>query len=214
MHRLTPLLFLFPALLTAQSSLPQDAEAYAAADIPVYRSVDISTTGSADTDGRNDPKNGKDAETTEDSDDTEAADGADDAPVMRKMPVISFELEDIIQNLQDSPANLDRHRRKIDAKKLEDWVKRSPEVGLELSDNIMPYLQYGEARTLFTCGFVQYSVAHPVFNPDAAYVAGIRSVISYYKDNRDVLGSDELLDKLVKLKEKGRLSGFIKRRLN
>ncbi len=202
MQRLLPFLFLLPSLLAAQNDLAPDTETFAAVDIPVHSSTAPATKAS------NDPEKDEDSAATESPDDTEAA------PVMRRMPVISYELEDIMQNLQDLPANRDRHQRKIDAKKLEDWIKLNPEIGFDPSDDILPYLQYGEARTLFTCGFVQYSVAHPVFNPDAAYVAGIRSVISYYKDNRDILGSDELQDKLVKLQEKGRLSGFIKRRVD
>ncbi len=126
-----------------------------------------------------------------------------------ELPAMPDEVADLIQYLQESPADYDPHQRKIAAKKLDTWVQESPAVNLTLSEAILPYLQYAEARTLFTCGYVQYTASHPV-----AAVAGGRTLISYYQDNMHILGRDELLDKLVDLRENGRLDGFVRRRVD
>ncbi len=131
-----------------------------------------------------------------------------------ELPAMPDEVADLIQYLQESPADYDPHQRKIAAKKLDNWVQESPAVNLTLSEAILPYLQYAEARTLFTCGYVQYTVSHPVADPGAAKVAGMRTLMSYYQDNMHILGRDELLDKLVDLRENGRLDGFVRRRVD
>lgn len=123
-----------------------------------------------------------------------------------------YKLMEYVYFLQDSPAKKNAGRRKQAANYLGWWINRSAEIDLTLEDK-MPFLQYGESVPMFMAGYLEFVVAHPVPNVDKANLAGIRSVIAYYKDNKEALGSDELLEKLVELDEEGRLPAYIKRKL-
>ena len=123
-----------------------------------------------------------------------------------------YKLMEYVFFLQDSPADKQKGKRKQAANYLGWYLNQSAEIELTLEDK-MPFLQYGESVPMFLAGYIEFMVSHPLKNVDAANLAGMRSVIAYYKDNKDVLGRDELLEKLVDLDEKGRLPAYMKRKL-
>ncbi|MGB3798162.1 MAG: hypothetical protein WA952_00025 [Lewinella sp.] len=123
-----------------------------------------------------------------------------------------YKLMEYVHFLQDSPAKKLPGKRRQAANYLGWYLNKTTEITLTLDDK-MPFLQYGESVPMFMAGYIEFVVAHPVPNPDKANLAGIRSVIADYKDNKEVLGKDELLEKLVELDDKGRLPAYIKRKL-
>ena len=123
-----------------------------------------------------------------------------------------YKLMEYVFFLQDSPADKEKGKRKQAANYLGWYLNQSVEFDLTLEDK-MPFLQYGESVPMFLAGYIEFMVSHPLKNVDAANLAGMRSVIAYYKDNKEVLGRDELLEKLVDLDEKGRLPAYMKRKL-
>ncbi len=123
-----------------------------------------------------------------------------------------YKLMEYVHFLQDAPAKKNPGKRRQAANYLGWYLNKTTEINLTLEDK-MPFLQYGESVPMFMAGYIEFVVAHPVPNPDKANLAGIRSVIAYYKDNKEALGTDELLEKLVDLDDKGRLPAYIKRKL-
>ncbi len=123
-----------------------------------------------------------------------------------------YKLMEYVYFLQDSPAKKEPGKRRQAANYLSWFINRTVEIDLSL-ENKMPFLQYGESVPMFMAGYLEFVVSHPVPDVDKANLAGIRSVIAYYEDNKDVLGDDELLEKLVELDDEGRLPAYIKRKL-
>ena len=165
-----------------------------ALDGDVYASVDVTTENT-------DPETSAKATTT-----TRRA--ADDGELSDE----DYKLLTYVHFLQDGAANKEPGKRKQAANYLGWWLNRSAEVNLTLEDK-MPFLQYGESVPMFMAGYIEFVFTHPLPFPDKANLAGIRSVIAYYKDNKEILGEDELLEKLVDLDDKGRLPAYIKRKL-
>lgn len=115
--------------------------------------------------------------------------------------------------LMDMPADKDVEKRAEAARFVANWIKSSNDVDLNLEDKLMPYLQYNEALAIFMGSYAQFSLTHPTTDHVAANIAGMYSVVSYYLDNKETLGFDVLLEKLVDMRDSGRLRGFIKRRI-
>ena len=183
------LLTAFAVFLTAFAVAQQSA-----LDSDVYASVDVAKDNT-------DPETtGKETKTTRRS--------ADDGELSDE----DYKLMSYVHFLQDGAADKQRGKRKQAANYLGWWLNRSTEVNLTLEDK-MPFLQYGESVPMFMAGYIEFVFTHPLPFPDKANLAGIRSVIAYYKDNKEILGEDELLEKLVELDDKGRLPAYIKRKL-
>ena len=123
-----------------------------------------------------------------------------------------YKLMEYVYFLQDSPGDKQTGKRRQAANYLGWYLNKTVELNLSL-ENKMPFLHYGESVPMFMAGYIEFMVSHPIKNEDAANLAGIRSVIAYYKDNKEALGRDELLEKLVDLDEKGRLPAYMKRKL-
>ncbi len=125
-----------------------------------------------------------------------------------------FEVIRQINYLQDMPADKEVEKRKQAVLYVTNWMKSSPDVNLVLEDKIMPYLQYGESLAIFMGVYAQFELTHPTTDYVAANIAGVHSVISYYLDNKETLGFDAVLEKLVNMRDSGRLRGFLKRRIS
>lgn len=181
----------FAVLLTAGALTAQDA----GLDGEVYASVDVKRTAT-------DPPATKPAAKTTAKSATDADELSDE----------DYKLMEYVFFLQDSPAEKEKGKRKQAANYLGWYLNQAAEFDLTLEDK-MPFLQYGESVPMFLAGYIEFMVSHPLKNVDAANLAGMRSVIAYYKDNKEALGRDELLEKLVDLDEKGRLPAYMKRKL-
>ena len=146
------------------------------------------------------------------SNDTEAA-----APAARtavRFTQQHFDVMAKISYLQDMPADKEPEKRRETAAYVTSWVASNPDVNLEIPEKIEPYLKYGEAEAIFMGAYAQFHLTHPTTDYVAANIAGIFSVLSYYMDNKEVLGFNVVLEKLINLRDKGRLRGFIKRRVS
>ncbi|WP_157974528.1 hypothetical protein [Lewinella sp. IMCC34183] len=120
----------------------------------------------------------------------------------------------LIDFLQDTPADKDVAQRKQATAQIEAWLDRTNDVSVEVDEKLRPYLRYGESKAIFMGRYAQFALMHPTTDYVAANIAGVYSVVSYYLDNKEALGFDVLLEKLVDMRAKGRLRGFIKRRVS
>ena len=91
------------------------------------------------------------------------------------------------------------------------WLTGSPNVSIELSDKIVTYLDCGECLTVFMGGWAKYALESRDFkNKFEGNLAGTEGVIEFYLKNKQTLGKNKAIEKLIKMKDKNKLKSFIK----
>lgn len=93
------------------------------------------------------------------------------------------------------------------------WVMGSPIVTIELSEKIVTFSDCSECLIAFLGGYTEYELTAKKSNKIEANHAGLKNVILTYTKNKDFLGTDKQLEKLVKMDEEGKLMDFVKKNL-
>ncbi|WP_298520316.1 hypothetical protein [uncultured Kordia sp.] len=100
-------------------------------------------------------------------------------------------------------------RKKVNAFLIQ-WLTGSPTVSIELVSGIVP-MECADCLMTFLAGWTKYSLENN-YSKDkiAGAVAGVEHTIEFYKKNKDALGKQPDIEKLMRRKKKGKLEKFIK----
>jgi len=91
------------------------------------------------------------------------------------------------------------------------WMVGSPKVSLEVSENIVTYVDCADCLMIFMGGWVKYALETKDFdNKLMGNLEGTKSVIKFYKFNKKVISENKAIEKLIKLEKKNKLEEYIK----
>jgi hypothetical protein len=115
--------------------------------------------------------------------------------------------------LMKTPVNEQAAKRKEANAFLIKWLSGSPSVSLEIKQEIVTFM--GSSPDLFMIfmgGWAKYALESKDYkNKIAGNLAGIESVIEFYKKNKDFVPKDKNIEKYIEMKDKGTLKGFIEK---
>jgi hypothetical protein len=92
------------------------------------------------------------------------------------------------------------------------WAEGSPYVSIPISQKVVTYSQNPDYLLVFIAGSLKYSIENKDYKSKyKASIAGTKSVIKYYLRNKKNLGSDEGIEKFIKLEKSGKLDEYIQK---
>jgi len=92
-----------------------------------------------------------------------------------------------------------------------EWIMGSPTVTIELNENILSYGDCGDCLVIFMGGWSKYAIESQKYDDIfGGNLAGTKAVLKFYKKNKDALGKNKEIEKLIKLDEAGELETYIK----
>lgn len=114
--------------------------------------------------------------------------------------------------LMETPLNEQKAKRKEANAFLFVWLSGSPNVQIELKQDVVTFAGTSpDLMLIFMGGWAKYSLESQDFTDKvAANLAGIESVIEFYKANRKVMSKDKNVEKYIKMKDKGTLDEYIR----
>ena len=116
--------------------------------------------------------------------------------------------------LTETPLDQNTEKRKEANAFLMKWMTGSPNVKLELRQEIVTFMSNPDVLMAFLGGWTKYSLETGDFsNPLKGNIAGIENVIFFYNKNKKVIGKDKNVEKYIKLQSKGSLEKEIVKRL-
>jgi Flp pilus assembly protein TadD len=116
--------------------------------------------------------------------------------------------------LMANPVGTDEAKRKSTNGFLMLWMTGSPYVSIELSDKIVTYMDCGDCMMMFMSGWTAYAIESKDFKGKfKATMAGTESAIKFYLLNKEALGKNKELDKLVELQKNNKLEDFVKKNI-
>ena len=122
--------------------------------------------------------------------------------------------QDVIEGynwLIETPMGENPQKRKELNEFLIQWMSGSPNLSIEISEKIVTYMDCGECLMMFMGGWAKYAIETKDFkNRIKGNLAGTESVIKFYLSNKETLGKNISIEKLIKLKEENKLEEYIK----
>ena len=109
--------------------------------------------------------------------------------------------------LANVPLDQNTEKRKEASAFLMKWITGSPNVKIELRQDIAPFMTSNlDMLMAFLGGWTKYSLETRDFsNPLKGNIAGIENVIFVYNKNKKITGKDKNIEKYIKLQSKGTL---------
>lgn len=113
--------------------------------------------------------------------------------------------------LMKTPVNEQTEKRKEAHAFLLKWLTGSPNVHLEIKQEIVTFMGSSpDLLMIFMGGWTKYALESKDFdNKVAGNLAGIESVIEFYQNNKAFLSKDKNVKKYIKMKDKGTLEEYI-----
>jgi len=133
---------------------------------------------------------------------------------------IDYELyeDDVIKAVNwliETPLGEESEARKEINAFLIQWITGTPKVTIEISQDIVTYLDCGECLTIFMGGWAKYALESKDYdNKIKGNLAGTESVIAFYTKNKKALGKNKEIEKFVKLQKSNKLEAYIKDQVN
>jgi len=112
--------------------------------------------------------------------------------------------------LFETPIGVNPVKRKKTNSFLMQWMSGSPNVSIELSENITTYMDCADCLMIFMGGWTKYTLETKKFSKLDANLIGTENVIEFYTFNKSKIGKNRNIEKFIKLKEKGKLEKYIK----
>lgn len=116
--------------------------------------------------------------------------------------------------LIEAPIEEHAEKRKNINKFLLAWLKDVPYLAVDIDPEIVNFLDTSPSLfMIFVGGWTKYSIETQDFKDKIkGNIAGVEVVIYYYKKNKKFFGKDDNVEKLIKMKKKGTLEGFVQKR--
>jgi hypothetical protein len=116
--------------------------------------------------------------------------------------------------LENTPLNKENEKHKTQYALLSAWIINSPTITIDVNRNVVNFTEKNnELLIIFMGGWTKYSLENNYSkNIVNGNVAGIQSVIKFYKRNNTLNKDDEIL-KLIELDTQGALEDWVKDQL-
>lgn len=125
--------------------------------------------------------------------------------------------KDVIEGINwlvNTPISSNTAKRKEVNAFLMKWLSGSPYVTIELSQDIVTFMDCPDCLMVFLGGWTKYALENKDnSNKIKGNLAGIESLIEFYKKNQDALGKNKAIQKYIKLQEKDKLLTYIESRV-
>src|SRR5690606_35902015 len=117
--------------------------------------------------------------------------------------------------LMTTPVSEQQAKRKSVNAYLMQWMTGSPNVTIEISQAVVPFMECADCLMAFLAGWTKYSLENE-YSKDrfASAMAGINQTIVFYESNKKALSRNAELEKLIKKQKKGELESHIQSVLN
>lgn len=111
---------------------------------------------------------------------------------------------------QETPLREQESKRKEINAFLIKWMSGSPTVSIELSQDLVPFMDSAECLMSFMNGWTKYSLENNYSKDkvECAFAA-TNHTINFYKKNKKELGRISSIEKLIKKKKKERLKSYL-----
>jgi len=113
----------------------------------------------------------------------------------------------------NTPLNQDNQIRKEKNAFLIKWMIGSPNVSIEITENVVTYMDCKDCLLIFMSGWTKYALTTTNYNKLDANLAGTDSVINFYSKNKELIGKNKNIEKFIRLKEKGKLKNYLKSKI-
>lgn len=121
--------------------------------------------------------------------------------------------KDVIEGvnwLLATPVTKDQAKRKEVNAFLMKWLMGSPSVSIELSQDVATFMGCNDCLIIFMGGWAKYALEHKnSSNKIKENLAGIESLIDFYRSNKNDLGKIKAIEKYIKLQERNKLVEYI-----
>ncbi|AXT20817.1 hypothetical protein D7030_11370 [Flavobacteriaceae bacterium AU392] len=113
-----------------------------------------------------------------------------------------------------APTNKHKEKRKKINIFLLEWILGAPNISISINSEFSDVTNNDDFYMIFIGGWAKYAIeTGDTSNEVEGNIAGIKSLITYYKKNRKALGKIKYLEKYIKLDDKGKLESYINSRL-
>lgn len=115
--------------------------------------------------------------------------------------------------LIETPLNEQEAKRKEANAFLLTWLSGSPEIEIELKQEIVTFMRTSpDLLMIFLGGWGIHSLETRDFNDKVGgNLAGIEAAIEFYKKNKNFLSKDKYMEKYIKLQKNGKLKEYIEK---
>lgn len=125
--------------------------------------------------------------------------------------------QDVIKTydwLMETPVNSQSEKRKEACGFLIKWVSGCPNITVDIKPEIVTFIETNpEQLIIFMGGWCKKALETKDYNnKEMGNLAGIEGVIAYYNKNKNLLKKDKDVEKYIKMKEKGTLEDYVKKK--
>lgn len=92
-----------------------------------------------------------------------------------------------------------------------DWVSTCPYITVQVTQKLVPYMTYGESLIVFMGGWANYCInGGDCSEKWKGCLAATRDVLDYYQANKEELGKNKDLEKMLRRNKKNKLEQYIR----
>lgn len=115
--------------------------------------------------------------------------------------------------LKDTPIQESRETRKLANAFLLQWISGSPSVHIELREQVMSLVENNpDLLAIYLGGWTEYTlVSREIVPALEGHLKGMEAAVEFYEKNKATLKRDKGMEKLIKLKEKGKMNETLER---
>lgn len=136
---------------------------------------------------------------------------------------VNFEIKRAIGNDQDfltafnwlmeTPIHQEEERRQLVNASIANYIEENQQFDIELDIKLLKFAETSpELLPVFMGGYTAYMIEHGNFDLLEANLAGVESVIEYYKKNEKFLEKDKNIEKFIRKAEKDKLEKYVERK--
>lgn len=108
------------------------------------------------------------------------------------------------------PINKYESKRKEVHAFLISWMAESPYVSIELTEQVVTFVDQPDGLILFMAGWTKYAIESKDYNNlIQANIHGIKAVIKLYKKNKEIMGANPAIEKYLNMEADGTLEAHI-----
>jgi phosphoketolase len=115
--------------------------------------------------------------------------------------------------LRDTHLNKEQQKRKRVNTSLLQWLTGTPTMTLTLGPGLADYGNCADCLMLYMGGYAKAVIESGNDDPLATNVAAVRTVMDFYRTSKGRIGKNKVLQKFLKMEEKGKLEAEVAKRM-
>lgn len=115
--------------------------------------------------------------------------------------------------LRDTHLNKEQQKRKRINTYLLQWLTGTPTMTLTLSPGLADYGECADCLMLYMGGYAKAVIESGNDDPLATNLAAVRTVMAFYQNSKGRIGKNKVVQKFLKMEEKGKLEAEIAKRM-